>query len=288
VTIRWLGVVLALVLAVTAGPASAAPPEKAWETAGFANPASVVWDPERRVLYVSNVNGTPADKDGNGSISKLSADGKVMARTWVTGLDGPKGMAVAKGRLYVADIDRLVVIDTATGKIIKTYPAAEAKFLGDVSVDEGGIAYVSDLQGDSIWRLADGHFEKWLTDPALQSPNGVKAERDRLVVASWGAPVEGGIAKAPGTLKAVAYADRVIRDISSPLGNLGGVESDGRGGYLVSDYTKGLVFRVDRAGRAKVALKLSQGSADIGTIPEQHLVLVPMMIDGTVVAYRLN
>ena len=278
---------LVLVLAVVGGPALAAPldkgkPEKIWQTGGFANPASVVWDAERRFLYVSNVNGTALDKDGNGYIAKLTADGKVVSQSWVTGLDGPKGMAVSKGRLYVADIDRLVVIDTATGKFIKTYPAAEAKFLADVTIAEDGTVYVSDLQGDTIWRLVNGYFQKWLVDPALQSPSGIKAEHDRLVVASWGIP-NGGV----GRLKAVGFGDKVVHDISQALGNLGGVEEDGRGAYLVSDYTKGQVFRIDHAGRAKVILKLSQGSADIGTIPEQHMLLVPMMTDGTVAAYRV-
>ena len=67
---------------------------------------------------------------------------------------------------------------------------------------------------------------------------------------------------------------------------LAGVAADGRG-YLVSDYVQGMVYRVNRDGIPKPILKLSQGSADICIIPEQKLLLVPMMMDGKVAAYRL-
>ncbi len=276
--------VLAAVL-VTGTAASARGLVRVWEATGFANPESVLWDAGQQVLYVSNVNGVPTDKDGNGYISKLSASGHVLARQWVVGLDGPKGMAVHDGRLYVADIDRLVVVDTASGKLVKTYPAEGAKFLGDVTADAHGVVYVSDMLGDAIWRLADGRFERWLADPALDAPNGLKAEGDRLVVASWGRT---GAAKVVGSLKAVDTRDRSIRTLAAGLGSLAGVEPDGAGGYLVSDYVKGVVLRVSRGGRARTILTLSQGSADIGTIPDQHLLLVPMMMDGTVAAYRLR
>ena len=283
---RRLAVLVVAVAALLSGPAASARGlAKAWETAGFANPESVLWDAGQQVLYVSNVNGRPVDKDGNGYISKLSADGHVLARRWVVGLDGPKGMAVHDGRLYVADIDRLVVVDTASGKLIKTYPAGGAKFLGDVTIDPDGVVYVSDMLADAIWRLADGRFERWLADPALEAPNGLKAERDRLVVASWGST---GAVKVAGSLKTVGYGDRAVHTLAAGLGSLAGVEADGDGGYLVSDYVKGVVLRVTRTGRVHTILTLSQGSADIGTIPAQHLLVVPMMMDGTVAAYRLH
>ena len=283
---RGLLVVLLLLLSVLG--ANAQTLDKAWEATGFANPESVVWDGERKVLYVSNVNGKPDDKDGNGYISKLSAEGKVLAKKWLVGLDGPKGMAVREGRLYIADIDRLVEVDTATAKQVRSYPAVTAKFLNDVTIDEAGAVYVSDLLGDAIWRLVEGHFEKWLADPRLQSPNGLTAQRGAVVVASWGPRSGQGLGtKTPGRLKTVSLADKTIRDISAEIGNLDGVEADGRGGFLVSDYVQGVVYRVDHAGQAKPILKLSEGAADFCTIPGRKLLLMPMMNDGKVTAYRL-
>ncbi|MBI5163943.1 MAG: hypothetical protein HY985_08570 [Magnetospirillum sp.] len=280
-------VTLAL-LALLALPARAAEPAKVWEATGFANPESVLWDPVAKVLYVSNVNGNPPDKDGNGYLSKLSPSGKVLVEKWVTGLDAPKGMAVSRGRLYVSDIDRLVVVDIASGKIARTFPATGAKFLNDVTVDAKGVVYVSDMLDNTIWRLAEGKFDKWLADPALENPNGLKAEATRLVVGAWGPMTGQGFATSkPGGLKAITYEDKLIRDLSPAFGNLDGVEPDGRSGYIVSDWMAGAVFLTDRRNRPVKILTLSQGSADIGLIPEQRLLLVPMMMDGKVAAYKL-
>ncbi|HSV30070.1 MAG TPA: hypothetical protein VLL76_10945 [Candidatus Omnitrophota bacterium] len=281
--------ILAALLGCTlAMPAAAQSLEKAWETTGFANPESVLWDGVAKVLYVSNVNGSPMDKDGNGYISKLSADGKVLAEKWVTGLDAPKGMAVFNGRLYISDVDRVVVVDTKTGKITKTHAAAGAKFLNDVTEDDQGTIYVSDMLDSAIWRLKSGKLEKWLANPSLEAPNGLKVDKGRLVIASWGPMTGDGFKTSkPGNLKAVSINDTMIRDLGPGFGNLDGLEPDGKGGWLVSDWLNGGVFRTDRQGQATRILSLDQGSADIGVIPEQKLLLVPMMMHAKVVAYKL-
>ena len=92
--------------------AHAEKPTLAWETdAGFKQPESTVYDADRDVLYVSNINGQGTDKDGNGYISKVALDGTVTESEWVTGLDGPKGLAIVGDKLYVSDITALVEID---------------------------------------------------------------------------------------------------------------------------------------------------------------------------------
>jgi sugar lactone lactonase YvrE len=280
-------IAVAVLALLSSAPAWAAEPVKLWEAGGFAMPESVLWDADKKVLYVSNINGGPADKDGNGYISKLSVDGKLITEKWAIGLDGPKGMALAKGRLYVTDIDRLVVIDTATGKITKTYAAPEARFLNDIALDGDGGVYVSDMMGNALWRLKGTKFQKWLSDAQLENPNGLRIESGRLVMAAWGPMTGQGFATSrPGALKAVTLADGMIRDLTGPIGNLDGLEPDGKGGWLVSDWMKGGVFAIDRKGSVAKILPLPQGSADIGYVVEQKLLLVPMMMDGKVVAYR--
>jgi len=61
-----MGRVLALLLVLIAFPVEAR--DAVWETGGFANPESVVWDGDRKVAYVSNVNGAAPDKDGKRTI----------------------------------------------------------------------------------------------------------------------------------------------------------------------------------------------------------------------------
>jgi DNA-binding beta-propeller fold protein YncE len=81
----------------------------AQDSTGLAHPESV--NSDGKFLYVTNLGkaAAPTVKDGDGSISKLSLDGKLITQS-ITGekLNAPKGTAVIKGVLYVADIDRIV------------------------------------------------------------------------------------------------------------------------------------------------------------------------------------
>ena len=51
--------------------------EKLWEATGLDNPESVIYDAKQKTFYVSNVVGSPTDKDGNGYLSKLDENGKI-------------------------------------------------------------------------------------------------------------------------------------------------------------------------------------------------------------------
>lgn len=279
--------VLALAATVAACGGSGQP-SKVWEAAGFDNPESAVPDSSAGVIYVSNVAGTPTDKDGNGYISKLDLDGKVTAQKWVTGLDSPKGLALANGKLYVADIDQLVEIDVATGAIAARHQAAGAKILNDVAADSAGRVYASDWAGNAIWRLDNGTFEKWLESDQLKNPNGLLVESDKLVVASWGAMAADFSTQTPGHLLAVKLDDKSISDLGDgkAIGNLDGLEPFDAESYIVSDWVAGKVFQISRAGKATELLSLGQGTADIGFIPGTRTVVIPLMTQGKVVAYK--
>jgi len=96
-----------------------------------------------------------------------------------------------------------------------------------------------------------------LHDVELMSPNGLFAEEDYLVVGSWGIPTGGFATTTAGHLKAVTYADKKITSLGKniPLGNLDGVESDGAGGYYVTDWMAGILFYFDADGNAQINLK---------------------------------
>src|SRR5690242_8332725 len=74
-------------------------------------PESVLYDPMADVYLVSNINGSPVEKDNNGYISRVSPDGKVLTAKWIAGgvngvkLDAPKGTALRGDTLFVSDID---------------------------------------------------------------------------------------------------------------------------------------------------------------------------------------
>lgn len=283
--------IIAVTVLLGAGLAQAGTdPAPLWEATGFNGPESALYDAKRKLIFVSNVDGQPNEKDGKGSISILSTDGKVVNPAWQSGLNAPKGLAMVGERLYVADIDTLRVFDVMNGRQVASYVAPEAKFLNDVTADGAGNVYVSDMLDDAIYRLAGDEFSLWLKDAALQAPNGLLAEEGRLVVGAWGVMTEGFATEVPGHLKSVDLESKAIVSMGSgeSLGNLDGVESDGRGGYFVSDWFSGGLFRIKASGEAEKLLSLEQGSADIGVIPAKNLVLVPMMNSGTVRAYQIK
>ena len=287
---KSVGMVMALMVASAVLAGGCGQPVVLWETAGFKTPESALPVPAEGFAYVSNVAGQPTDKDGNGFISKVSlADGRIIALEWAKGMDAPKGLALDGGKLYTADIDKLVEIDPKTGKIIAKHDAPGATFLNDVAADAQGNIYVSDSSTSAIWRLAGGKFEKWIDDKALKFPNGLYVDGDKLIVAAWGAPGTSAQSSAPSNLLTISLADKKITDLGdgTPIGNLDGIEPIGDD-FLVTDWVAGALYRIDRKGKATQLLDLDQGSADIGYVLETGLLLIPMMMSDKLVAYKVQ
>ena len=283
-------VVVALTATLIAFSTAASAPELLWETKGLAQPESVVEDPATGVIYVSNINGAVMQKDGNGFISRLTADGKMLERQWVKGLNSPTGLALHDRTLYAADVDQLIEINAASGEILKRYDAKGAVFLNDVVVDDDGTVYVSDTPMNTIWRLKDGSFEPWLANDALNGPNGLLIQDKTLIVASLGKVQSQGQKKELGTLLAVSLDDQKVSKVGKGelIGNLDGLQAIQPGVYLVTDWAQGALYRVDAKGKVDELIDLNQGSADLSYLPGKKMLLIPMMLDNSLVAYRLD
>jgi sugar lactone lactonase YvrE len=265
--------------------------DKAWETpAQLKGPESALYDAQRDTIYVSNVNGEANAADGNGFISKLSPDGTIGQLEWVSGLNAPKGLAQSGNKLYVADINTLVEIDVDSGQIANRFEAADAKFLNDVTADDSGNVYVSDMMTNTVYRLSGGKFEPWVQSEQLENPNGLHAEGDHLIVGSWGKMTDGFNTDVPGHLKSVSLQDGSISTLGDgkPVGNLDGVEADGQGNYYVTDWMAGKLFHIKPSGEAESMLDLGQGSADHEVIQDKGLIVIPMMTQNKVTAYKIT
>lgn len=263
----------------------------AWQSEDvLAGPESVIYHASSDSLFVSNVNGQPTEANGQGFISRLHADGRIAELHWIEGLDAPKGLALRDDRLYVADIDKLVVIDIQSGRILQRHLAEGARFLNDVAVDAAGQVYVSDMMTHTIYRLVDDRLENWLHDPALESPNGLLVEGNRLIVASWGIMHDGFATEVPGHLKQVDLASKRISSLGDgrPAGNLDGLESDGQGNYLVTDWLDGALLHIRPDGTRHTLIRFPQGSADHTVLHAQGLVIVPLMLDNRLLAFRMH
>jgi sugar lactone lactonase YvrE len=257
--------------------------DKQWQTKEELRvPESVLYDESRNILYVSNINGKPTEKNGKGFISKVSLDGKIEVLKWATGLHAPKGSSIYKNKLYVSDIDHLIEIDVKTGKIMAKYPATGAKFLNDVATDSIGNVYVTDMSSENsvIYILRHGTMTVWMKGGEISGPNGLDMEGKRLLVGNSG----------DGSLKAINLADKKITTIARVGSGIDGLRSDGKGNYFISDW-RGKTSLVTASGQIIVlidttALKIN--SADLEYIKSRKLLLIPTFFANSVVAYRVK
>jgi len=278
-------------IAADKAPAGKTVPANGWEaTDGISAPESAYFDDETGYIYVSNVIGQPDQKDGKGTITKLSREGKVLESAWISGLNAPKGMRSRKGMLWVSDIDAVVSINPKAGIIMSTIQVPGAKFLNDVAVDAEGTVYVSDTVGGKIFRIADGKVETFAEGAELESPNGLLIHDGKLFVASWGS----GLAAdwSTKTLGRIYYFDLKTKQrapfLTKPLGNLDGLEADGKGGFYVSDWKAGKVFTVSAKGETKQIFGGFKGAADIGFDPINGTLIVPRMGENIVSGFDVS
>lgn len=261
---------------------------------GLATPESVLYDETDDVYLVSNINGAPGAKDGNGFISKLSPDGTVIALKWIDGtakgtpLHAPKGMAIANGLLFVADLDVVRVFDRKTGKAKGTVALKGATFANDVAAGPDGTIYVSDSgvtiddkgitpnKSDAVWTIDKKLKAKVLAKgEELGNPNGLWATDKGVWVATFGS---GEIylldAKGARTLT------------QKVAGKLDGLYASGDDVWVSSWEESGVMH-----GAAVGDFSLAQGGlpapADFGYDTKRKLVVIPLFNDNKIVAYSL-
>ena len=160
-----------------------------------------------------------------------------------------------------------------------------------ITSDEKGNIYVSDTFTDTIYRLNTfGQLTKWLYSPELQAPNGLHYEKGQLIVGSWGHPTDGWSAAEVGHLKIISLKTKKIKSLGNgkAVGNLDGVESDGNNAYYVADWVGGKLLHIQKNGSFKEVLKLSQGVADHEVIHDKNMIIIPMMLEGKLITYKIN
>jgi len=242
-------------------------------------PESVIFDKKREVIYVSNVNQNPWEKDGNGFISKISKSGEILKLEWITGFNGPKGMAIVGNILYVADLDELVSIDIEKEAISNKLKIAGASGLNDITPGENGKIYISDSNEGKIFQVENGEVSIFHANVPGR-PNGLLMNQGKLLVAF------------SKTTEFVSYDLNSLEKtvIAEVIGAGDGITPTNETGvYLVSDWN-GEIFIIDKNGNKQSLLNTkeqSKNTADIWFIQEDNLVLVPTFFDNRVVAYRL-
>lgn len=248
--------------------------EQIWVTGGFSAPEGVATDGDS--LYISNVAGEAADKDGEGWISRVSLQGELLEEKWVSGLNAPKGIAIRDGKLFVSDYDAYHVIDIATAQIDNTYPVDGAGFLNDITVWQNGV-YLSDSGSARIFQIDVNGYKEWLADDRLGGVNGLTADGERLLIATMDS----------GTLFETRGA-RDLTELATGMENADGIAVLDNGGYLVSSWP-GQIWHVTPEGET-VEL---HNTEEVPTFQNDltrvgDMIIVPNWQPGTVTAWRLG
>ncbi|WP_214000769.1 hypothetical protein [Arsukibacterium sp.] len=269
---------LALLFSISL-PLSAAPKlERLWQTDGFRVPESVLVHQQQddNYLFVSEIDGAGNAADGEGGIALLNTDGTLRDHNWLRGLNAPKGLAAYQGKLYVADLTELVIIDIGSAKVTAKIPAPDSVFLNDVTVDDNGVVYISDTRKNYVYKYADGEISIWLQN--IVSANGLKSIDGDLYIAGADLLLK---ADKHGEITQVAKGFAERADGLEPVGN---------GDFIVSCWA-GLIYYVYTDGSiTELFDSRSQklNTADIGWDPQTSTLYVPTFSGNSVAAYRLS
>jgi SMP-30/gluconolaconase/LRE-like protein len=294
-----LGVAVALTCACRPGAkndqsktSSGGTPIKAASVGGFQTPESVKWDSAQDVYFVSNINGAPNAKDGNGYISRLGPAGMVTDSAFIKGLNAPKGMALVHDTLWVADIDQVRAFDARTAAPVATVPVPGAIFLNDIAAAPDGSLYVTDTAirfgakgvehpgTDQIFRIAPNRaVSVAIKSDSLGRPNGITwdAANQRFIVVPFGA--NSVLAWKPGETT-------VTRLFTGP-GQFDGVEITKDGAIWVSSWADSSVYRYAN-GHGTRAITGVASPADIGYDARRNRLLIPIFTGNRVEVWQLQ
>jgi hypothetical protein len=250
---------------------------KLWETDTLLRtPESVLVDSKGKRLFISNIDGAPAEKDGKGFISIFSLDGKPIKLDWVKGLNAPKGMGIYKNKLFVADLNELVVIDINQGKIIEKIPVEAAVFLNDIVIDKKGTVFISDTRGFNIYQYDQERISVCLRN--LKRPNGLLMNGEDLLILD------------NGNLLALNLNGQLTQLMEGMDPSTDGIERVQKEDYLVSAW-EGVIYYVVANKTKEILLdtrKEKKNTADIGYDAKNRILYVPTFYGNKLVAYKLD
>lgn len=229
----------------------------------LAEPRAVVHDADADVYLVSCVGGP--------SIARVAADGSGVEPRWIdgaedgVGLRAPHGLALVGGELWVADGDRVLRFERATGAPRGTIAVVGASALRDLAVGPGPFVHASDAA--AIWRIAidGGDATALLSGADLGGPDGLAAAGNDLFVVT-----------AETGRFALVEPSGLRSGFALPTAGLGGlVRTPDRRWFATSSAGRS-VYAVEPTGVATAAVAGLAGPTGLGLDAARGLLLVPL------------
>lgn len=276
--------------------AAAAPttPQRVATAEGFSTPESVIYDNRLRVWFVSNINGSPSAKDGNGFISRLTGDGAVDSLHFIQGgrggvtLNAPKGLAITGDTLWVTDINVVRGFDRNTGAPVATVDfGRRAIFLNDIAdtpdssliITDTGIIIADSITHpgpDRIFRLKGRTITVVAEGAHLQGPNGIVWDNvgKRVIMVPFGGT----------TIFTGKEGGGAIPMAVGPGQHDGVVVLDGR--ILVSSWADSAISEIGQTGITKLITGVAS-PADIGLDAAGRRLAIPLFTLDRVEIWKL-
>ncbi len=257
------------------------------DIANFKTPESVMYDSDRDLYYVSNINGNPSAKDGNGYIATVRPDSAGMTMFIEGGKNGvtlhaPKGMAIVGDTLWVSDIDAVRAFNRQTGAPIRTVELGRlgvifandiapgpdsAIYLTDTGIRFGPTGEMSAPGKHQIIRIAGTTATVALAGEGLARPNGIAWDKanSRFVIAPFGST----------SVMTWAKGDPTPAPLATGPGQYDGIEVLGDGRVLVSSWADSSVHVISNGQMTRLVSGV-EAPADIGYDTKRHRVLIPL------------
>jgi hypothetical protein len=292
-----LPLTLALIVALTVAPSACtskaakidAQPQRISIVEGLSQPEALSFDASQNVYFVSNVNGSPGVKDGNGFISRITGDGTMDSLHFIQGgrdgvqLDAPMGSRVQGDTLWVLDVDKLRGFDTKSGKPYITVDLSPLKalFLNDIAIDSTGEFYITDTGvlvaangmdshpgPDRILHVAHDRSIGVAASTALfSSPDGIAWDQraKRFILAPFAGP----------SVQEWRIGDAGPKDIARGKGMFDGVEVERDGTILITSWNDSsvstlegqkLVPRITKLGYQPADVSMDAGRSRVGIV----------------------
>lgn len=261
----------------------------------FQGPRAAIHDPYLDVYLVSNVNGSEVAADENGFISVVSPDGAVQTPAWISTtsqvhLHAPKGLAILRDTLLVADLDCVRFYNRATGESLGGRCLEGTTSLsglavneddGSVFVTESGVAADGSSTGSAaIYRisLVEGQAGSTLAAGAeLGHPRSVTVGSRGIFAATTN----------PGQILRFTGTGEQSTVLNPPDGAFQGVVFVGGGGFAYASSSTSSIHLVDAGG---VISTLAEGvgmPGDLGYDATRNRLLVPITDENRLLVLQL-
>lgn len=291
---KSMGLLLAMFFS-TAVLANGSPNRITVADVGFSSPESVEYSVVEDVYLVTNINGDSLAVDGNGFISKLSPEGKVIDLKWIDGkkegvtLNAPKGAAIIGDNLFVTDIDQIHVFGLPDGDQKTSIKILGSSFLNGITPDESGdYVYVTDSGfsvgikpsgTDAIYKVwANGQYETVIKDKDMGGPNGIWADNGRLVVVTFGS----------GEMLNVDFFGKQTVLSTPPNNDLDGLVRLDDGRFLISSWGGSAIYALNKDRTYTVVADALGTPGDLGVDTKRNRLLIPLFKQDKVVILSLK